>query len=137
MDPDAVHQAQAEHDHQHERTAVADQWQRHAGDRQHRDRHSYVLEDVREDKRSDADDQKKTQLVSGEKSDEKTRYQEQGKRADEKYSADKSPLLADGGENVVIMHSCRRQKTKLDLRIRRLESLFPTSRLSQSQSTID
>jgi hypothetical protein len=31
------------------------------------------LEDVREDKRSDAYDEQKTQLVSGEKSDEKTR----------------------------------------------------------------
>jgi hypothetical protein len=79
------------------------------------------LEDVREDKRSDAYDEKKTQLVSGEKSDEKTRYQEQGKRADENYSPDKPPLLADGRENVVIMHSCRRQKPELDLGIRRLK----------------
>ncbi len=60
MNPDAVHQAQAEHDHQHERAAVADQWQWHAGDWQHCDRHPYVLKDVREDKRSDAYDEKKT-----------------------------------------------------------------------------
>jgi len=45
------------------------------------------LEYVREDQRTDAYHEKKTQLVSGKKSDEKTRYQEQGERADENYSA--------------------------------------------------
>ena len=123
MNPDAVHQPEAKHDHQHEGTAVADQWQRYTGDRQHCDRHSDVLEDVGEDERRDPDDQKQTELVAGEKSDEKTRHQEQGKRADQKDPADKSPLLADGGENVVVVHSRSRQKAKLDLRVRRLESL--------------
>ena len=74
MDPDAIHQAQAEHDHEHEGAAVTDQRQWHAGDWQHRDGHSYVLEDVREDERRDTDHEKKTQLVAGEKSDEKTRH---------------------------------------------------------------
>ena len=73
MNPNAIHQAQAKHDHQHERAAVADQWQWHASDWQHCNRHSYVLEDVREDKRSDTYHEKKTQLVSGEKGDEKAR----------------------------------------------------------------
>ena len=73
MDPDAVYQAQAEHDHEDERAAIADQRQWHAGDWQHCDCHSYVLEDMREDKCSNAYDEKKTQLIPGEKSDEKTR----------------------------------------------------------------
>ena len=38
MDPDAVYQAQAEHDHEDERAAIADQRQWHAGNRQHRNR---------------------------------------------------------------------------------------------------
>src|SRR5437763_15847287 len=121
MDPDAVYQAQAEHDHEDERAAIADQRQWHTGDWQHCDCHSYVLKDVGEDKRSDADDEKKTQLVSCEKRDEKTRHQEQGKGTDKDYSADESPLLADSRENVVIMHRCRRQKPELDLGIGRFE----------------
>src|SRR3954451_17406763 len=76
MDPDAVYEPQAEHDHEDERAAIADQRQWHAGDWQHCDCHSYVLEDVGEDKRSDAYDEKKTQLVAREKRDEKTRHQE-------------------------------------------------------------
>ena len=70
MNPDAVYQTQTEHDHQHERAAVADQRQWHAGYWKHCDGHSDVLENVREDKRGDSYYEKKTQLVSSEKRDE-------------------------------------------------------------------
>jgi len=53
MDPDAVHEAEPKHDHEDKRAAVTDQGQRHAGNWQHRDRHSHVLENMCEDERSD------------------------------------------------------------------------------------
>ena len=59
MDPNAVHEPETEHDHQHEGAAVTDQWQRHAGDWQQRDGHSDVLENTRENERRDPNDQKK------------------------------------------------------------------------------
>ena len=64
------------------RTAVTDQWQRHTGDWQHRDRHSHVLENVREDERGNPHDEKQTQLIAGKKRDKETRQQEQGEPAD-------------------------------------------------------
>src|SRR5207244_7679218 len=99
------HKPEAKHNQQHERTAVAYKCQPHTGNWQHLNRHSDVLEDVREDKCRDPDDQKQTELVPGEKGDEQTRHQEQGECADQKDPADKSPLLADCRENVVVMHS--------------------------------
>src|SRR5262249_46639083 len=73
MNPHAVHQAQSKHDHQHKTAAVTDQRQWYTGDWQHRDRHSHVLENVREYQRGDAHHEQKSQLVSGEKGNEKTR----------------------------------------------------------------
>ena len=89
---------------------------------------------MREDKRRDPDDQKQTQLVPGEKCNEKTRHQEQGESADQKHATNKSPLLPDRGEDVVVMHSCSGKEPKLDLRVRRLESFSsPTARANRDQ----
>src|SRR5438094_4881470 len=123
MDPNAVHESETKHDHQHQRTAVTDQRQRHTGDWQHRNGHSHVLENVRENKSGDPHDQKQTQLITGKKSNKKTCHQEQEEPAEEKDSTDKSPLLSNGGENVVVVHSSSREKAKLDLRVWRFESL--------------
>ena len=49
MDPHAVHQAQAKHDHDQERPAVADQRQRKSRDRHELNRHADILVDVKED----------------------------------------------------------------------------------------
>ena len=76
-----------------------------------------------EDEGADPHDQKQTQLITGKKRDKETRQQEQGEPTNEKYSTDKSPLLSDGGENVVIVHSSSGKEAKLDLRVWRLESL--------------
>ena len=73
MDPDAVHNAEAEHDHEHEGTGVADERQRNAGDRQQRNRHPDVLEDVGEDERRDSDHKKQPKLITGKKGDEDAR----------------------------------------------------------------
>ena len=58
MDPDAVHEPESKHNHQHKRAAVTDERQWHSGYRQHRDRHSHILKDVREDERRDPNYQK-------------------------------------------------------------------------------
>ncbi len=138
VDPNAVHEPEAKHDHQHKRAAVADQWQGHAGDRQQRDRHSHVLEDMGENERCDSNDQEQAQLIACKKSHEKTCQQEQRKRADEKHSSDKSPLLADSGENVIVVHSGRRKKAQLDLRVWRLESFSrPAARADGNERLID
>ena len=76
MDPNAVHKAEAKHDHQHKGPAVTNQWQWHTRDGKQSNRHSHVLEDVRENKCRDSDNQKESQLIAGEKSDKETRHQE-------------------------------------------------------------
>src|SRR5215472_125748 len=123
MNPDAIHQPQTKHDHQNKRTAIANQRQWDTGDWKHGNRHSHVLEYVSEDKRRDPDHEKHPQLVAGEKSNKKTSHQQQGKRSYESDPADKTPLLADSRKNVIVMHRRGGQKTELDLRVGRLESL--------------
>ena len=138
MDPNAVHEPETEHDHQHKRTAVTNQWQRNAGDRQQCDRHTHVLENVREDKSGDAHNEKQAQLIAGQERNKKTRHQEQGETTDKKYSTYKSPLLADGGENVVIVNSGSGKKAKLDLRVWRFESFTrPTARADGNEGLIN
>ena len=138
MNPDAVHDSKTKHDHENKRAAVADQRQRHAGDRQQRNRHSDVLEDVRENERSDPDDEQQSELIAGKKSDEQTGQQQKRESADQKHPADESPLLADGGENVVVMNGRRRQKTELDLRVRRLEPFAgPAAGTDRNERLID
>lgn len=58
MNPNAVHKPEAKHDHQHEGAAITDQWQWYSGDGEQSDRHSHVLEDTRENERSDPNNQK-------------------------------------------------------------------------------
>ena len=57
MNPDAVHDPKPEHNHERERTTVTDQRQRHASDRQDRNRHPYILENVGKNQRGHSDDQ--------------------------------------------------------------------------------
>ena len=81
MDPHAVHEPESKHDHQHKRAAVANQWQWYASDRQQRDRHPHILEDMGENERCHSNDQEQAQLIARKKSYEKTCQQEQRKRA--------------------------------------------------------
>ena len=60
MDPNAIHEPQAKHDHKHKGTAIADQRQWHPRDREQSDRHSHVLEDKREDERRYSYNQKES-----------------------------------------------------------------------------
>ena len=81
MDPNAVHKAETKHDHQHKGAAVTDQRQWDASNWEQSNRHSHVLENVREDERRDPDNQKESQLIASEKSDKETCHQEQGESA--------------------------------------------------------
>src|SRR6266571_8236115 len=72
MHPNAVHNAEREHDHERERTAVTDERQWHTSDRQNRNGHANVLKNVRENKRRDSNHQEQTKLVARKKCDEKT-----------------------------------------------------------------
>ena len=86
-----------------------------------RDSHSDVLEDVRKNERSNPDDEQQSKLIAGKKSDEQTGQQQERESANQKHAANESPLLADCRENVVVVNGRSRQKTELDLRVRRLE----------------
>src|SRR2546423_8699213 len=125
MDPNAVHKAETKHDHQHKGAAVTNQWQWHTRDGKQSNRHPHVLEDMREDERRDPDNQKESQLIASEKSDKETRHQEQGESANKKHSSNKSPLLANGRENVVVVDGSGREEYQLDLRVWRLQALAP------------
>jgi hypothetical protein len=78
---------------------------------------------VREDECGNPHNEKQTQLIASKKRDKETRQQEQGEPTEQKYSADKSPLLPDGGENVVVVHSSSWKEPKFDLRVWRFEPL--------------
>jgi hypothetical protein len=73
MNPDAIYDPEPEHDHEDKRAAIADQWQWHTRDWQHRDRHAHVLKDMREDQRGDPNNQKQAQLIARKKCNEETR----------------------------------------------------------------
>src|SRR5205814_8729288 len=120
--PNAIKQTETKQEHQCNRAAVADQLRRHAGDWQHRDGHPHVLKNMREDEGCDSHHQNQSQLITGKKRNKRTYHQKQREPAEEKYSPNKSPLLSNGGENVVVVHSRRGKKPKLDLRIWRLKS---------------
>src|SRR5260370_17599061 len=76
-----------------------------------------------ENERRDSDYEKQAKLVTSEKRHKKTSQEQQGKRADEKYSTDKTPLLADGRKNVVVVDRGRGQEPQLNLGIRRFKTL--------------
>src|ERR1700693_1266887 len=122
MHPNAVHDAECEHDHERERAAVTNQRQRDTGDRQHRDSHADVLENVGENERSDSNNEKQAELVASKKRHEKTGQQKQGKCDDKKHAANKAPLLADCGEDVIVVNGGGGKKTQLDLGVWRLET---------------
>src|SRR5437764_13626424 len=115
MNPDAVHDSECEHNHERERTAVTDERQRHTGDRANCDSHPDILENVGENERGYPNHQKQTKLVAGKKRDEQTSQKQKGERADEKDAANKTPLLADRREDVVVVHSGGWQEPELDL----------------------
>src|SRR6266404_2331426 len=122
MDPDTVHNAQPEHNHEYKRTAVTDQRQRHSGNRQHGNRHAHILENVRKDECGHPNGKEQTELIAGKEGHEKAGQNEQSESANEEHSADKSPLLADGGKNIVVMHGGGGQKSKFDLGVGSLET---------------
>ena len=72
MDPDAIHDSEAEHDHEDKGTAVTNEGQRNSRDRQHRNSHSNVLKNVGKNERGNSNDQQETKLILGEKCDEET-----------------------------------------------------------------
>ena len=55
VNPNAIYDAEPEHDHQSEGSAIADQGQWHTGNWQDRDGHSDVLENMGEDQRGNPD----------------------------------------------------------------------------------
>src|SRR5438876_911434 len=114
MHPDTVHDTERKHDHERERTAVTDQRQRDTGDGQHCDRHSDILEDMCKNEGGNSDDEKQAELIAGKESHEKRSHQQESKGADEKHAADKTPLLADRRENVIVVHRSGWQKSQLN-----------------------
>src|SRR5437773_10461432 len=104
MNPNAVHDAKPEHDHEDKRSAITDEWKRNASDRQNRNRHPDVLKDVGENKSSDSNDEQQSALITGTERNEEAGHQEEGESPEQKHSPDKSPLFADGGENVIVVH---------------------------------
>src|SRR5438067_5405 len=117
MDPDAVHNAQTEHDHEDKGAAVTDERQRHAGNGKNGDGHADVLEDVRENESGDTNDKEETKLITRAESDKKTGEQQEGECSQQKHAADKPPLLADGGEDVIVVHGGGGEKAELDLSV--------------------
>ena len=110
----------------------------HASDRQNRNRHPDVLKDVGENESSDSDDEQKSELIAGTESNEEAGQQEQGESAEQKHAADKSPLFADGGKNVIVVHRGSGQKTELDLRIGRFEPFAgPAAGANRDERLID
>ena len=57
VNPNTVHDAEAEHDHQDKRSAVTNERKRNAGNRQNGNRHSDVLKNVGKNESGDTDDQ--------------------------------------------------------------------------------
>ena len=91
-----------------------------------------------ENERCHSNDQEQAQLIACKKSNKETCQQEQRKRADEKHSSDKSPLLADRGENVIVVHGRGRKKAKLDLGVWRLKSFSrPAARTDGDERLIN
>ena len=110
MDPDAIHDPEPEHDHEHKRTAIADERQRHAGDGEHRDRHADILENVGENERGKPDDEEQPEMVARAKGARRGTSAEAARTPQQKRPADETPLLADGGKDVVIMHRRGREE---------------------------
>src|SRR5712692_1074045 len=138
MYPNAVHDPERKHDHERERSAVTDQRQWHTGDRQHRDGHADVLEDVSEDEGGDPNDEEQTKLITGKKSDKKTGQKQKGKCADEKRAADKPPLLSDCRKNVIVVDRGCGQKAELDLGVGRFKALTgPAAGANGNERLID
>src|SRR6266487_171797 len=138
MDPNAVHDSEPEHNHEHKRTAITDERQRNTGDRQHRDCHPDVLKNVRKDEGGDADNKQQAELIAREKCNEETGEQKQGKRPNEQYATEKSPLLANGGKNIIVMDGGGRQKAEFDLSVRRFKSFAgPSARSDGDERLVD
>ena len=91
-----------------------------------------------ENQRRDSDHEQEPEHVARLVGNEETCRQEEPERAEQRDAADKTPLLADGGKNVVVMHGGRGQKAELDLCVRRLESFpRPTARADRDEGLID
>ena len=86
MNPDAIHNPKPKHYHQNKRPAVTDQWQGNASNRQHRDCHTDILKNVRENQRTHPDDKQKAKLIARKKSDEETSQKQQPKSSYQEHS---------------------------------------------------
>src|SRR5438477_8759282 len=93
VNPNAVHNAKPEHDHEDKRSAITDERKGNTGDWQNRDRHPDVLKDVGENESGDSDDEQQSELITGTKSNEEAGQQEQGESTEQKHSPDKSHRL--------------------------------------------
>ena len=82
VNPNAVHNAKSEHDHQDKRSAITDERKRHARDRQNRNRHPDVLKDVGENESNDSNDEQESELITGTESNEEAGHQEQSESAE-------------------------------------------------------
>jgi hypothetical protein len=82
VNPNAVHNAEPEHDHEDKRSAITDERKWNASDRQNRNRHPDVLKDVGENESSDSNDEQKSELITGAESNEEAGQQEQGESAE-------------------------------------------------------
>src|SRR5207253_6523083 len=86
----------------------------------------------------DSDHQEQTKLIARKKCDEQTGQQQYSKRADEKHSTDKAPLLTDRRENVVVVDCSRGQKAELDLGVGCLKTFSrPTAGSNGDKRLID
>src|SRR5947209_19715688 len=91
-----------------------------------------------ENKRANSYDQKQAKLIPRKKGDEETGQKQEREGPDQEHSANESPLLADGGENVVVMHRRRREEAQFDLGVRRLEAFAgPAARTDRDQRLVD
>jgi hypothetical protein len=82
VNPNAVHNAKPEHNHEHKRSTITDERKWNASDRQNRNRHPDVLKDVGENESSDSNDEQKSELITGTESNEEAGQQEQGESAE-------------------------------------------------------
>src|SRR5947208_16535552 len=81
VNPNAVHNAKPEHDHEDKRSAITDARKWNASDRQNRNRHPDVMKDVGENESSDSNDEQKSESITDTDSNEETGQQEQGESA--------------------------------------------------------
>ncbi len=93
---------------------------------------------MRENERSNSNHKQETKLISCKKRYEEARQKEQPECADQKHATNKTPLLSDRREDVIVVHRGGGEETEFDLSVRRLESLArPTAGADGNERLID